>query len=137
VPFFGVGGSDIIGVVLGDHSVVLLLEFLLSGNSSSGSISSFLPGLSGLIRGGRLSVHGIEFGISDSLERGSSSVHHVDFRGRIVPFFGVSLGNIISIVFGDHSVMLLHEFFLGRNFISRSISSLLPSSSRLIRGLIF
>jgi hypothetical protein len=35
VPFLGVGGGNIIGVVLGDHSVVLFLESLLLGDSGS------------------------------------------------------------------------------------------------------
>jgi hypothetical protein len=86
------------------------------------------------ISGSYLSVHSVEFGIGNGLEWGGSSVHHVDSRGRVVPFLFVSLSNIIGVVLGDHSVMFLLCFLLSSNFISRSISGVLPSSSGFIRG---
>ena len=44
VPFLFVGSGNIIGVVLGNHGVVLFLESLLLGNSGSRGISGGLPG---------------------------------------------------------------------------------------------
>jgi hypothetical protein len=128
VPFFGVSGKDIISVVLGDHSVVLQLEFLLSGGSGSWGISGSLPGSSGFI----WSLH--KSGVSDSLEWSSSSVLHVDLRSGILPFLSVSSGNIISIVLGDHFVVLKLILLLLGSSGSWGISGVLPGSSWIIWG---
>jgi hypothetical protein len=111
-------------------SSTLFLESLLCGNDITGYLFTWDEGNIGWTKWARLlGIHGVELGISHSLEWSSSSVHHVDSRGGIVPFFGVGSGNIIGVIFSNHSVVLLLEFLLGGSSSSGGISSLLPGSS--------
>ena len=131
--FIGISGSDVFSVSSSDISLLSSLESLLRSNNGS---SLLLAWYESGIRWTEwlLSVHGVEFGVGDSSEWGSSSVHHVDSRGGIVPFLGIGLEGISGIVLGNHNVVLFLESFLLGSSGSRGISSFLPGSSRIIRS---
>ena len=112
------------GVIAVDEIIIWLLS---NGNTSLGSGVIAMNEIIIWLR--FLSVHGIELGVGDGLEWGGSSVLHVDLGGGIVPFFGVGGKNIISVVLGNHFVVLQLESFLLSSSSSRCISSSLPGSS--------
>jgi hypothetical protein len=116
-------------VIAVDEIIIWLLS---NGNTSLGSGVIAMNEIIIWLR--FLSVHGIELGVGDSLEWGSSSVLHVDLGGGIVPFLGVGSKDIISVVLGNHLVVLQLEFLLSGGSGSGGISGGLPGSSRFIWG---
>ena len=129
----GISGSDVLCVSSGNISNLSGLESLLSSDSGGGLLLAWDKGG---VRWAKwlLSIHGIESGVGDSSEWGSSSVHHVDSGSGIVPFLGVSISGVISVVFSNHSVVLLLESFLLSGNSSGLISGFLPGLSGVIRG---
>jgi hypothetical protein len=111
------------GIAMGEFIIWLLSNSDASLSSGGITVGEFIIWLR------FLSVHGIELGVGDSLEWGSSSVLHVDLGGGIVPFLGVGSKDIISVVLGNHGVVLQLEFLLSGGSGSGGISGGLPGSS--------
>jgi len=116
------------GIAMGELIIWLLSNSDASFGTGGIAVGEFVIWL------GFLSVHGIELGVGDGLEWGSSSVLHVDLGGGIVPFLGVGSKDIISVVLGNHLVVLQLEFLLSGGSGSRGISGGLPSSSGFVWG---
>jgi len=125
LSFLGNSDASLSSSVIAMNEIIIWL--LSNGNTSLGSGVIAMNEIIIWLR--FLSVHGIKFSVSDSLEWSSSSVLHVNLGSSIVPFLGVSSKDIISIVLSNHFVVLELESFLLGSSSSGGISGGLPSGS--------